>query len=174
VASRLQLLLISNASPDEALVVRALTDSGYHVEATCVDRAAAISAALVRPGWSAAIVVGASGMQVPAALDLIRQQDADLPCIVLSDSGGEEAAVAAMRAGARDFILKRDIERLGPAIERELHEAGARRSAAASSSGSPISRITTPSPICRTGCCCRIVWRRRCGSRRAPARRWRC
>jgi diguanylate cyclase len=127
VASTLQLLLISNASPDEALVVRALADSGYDVEATCVDRAAAISAALVRPGWSAAIVVAAAGMQVPAALDLIRQQDADLPCIVLSDSGGEEAAVAAMRAGARDFILKRDIERLGPAIERELHEAGARR-----------------------------------------------
>ena len=53
--------------------------------------------------------------------------DADLPLVFVSDTRGAAAAVSAMRMGARDYILKNQLERLAPAVERELNEAGARR-----------------------------------------------
>src|SRR5262249_52760127 len=51
----------------------------------------------------------------------------DLPCIVVSGSVGEEAAVELMRAGAQDLVLKNNLKRLLPAIARELRAAAARR-----------------------------------------------
>jgi len=62
-----------------------------------------------------------------AIVDVLRQRDADLPFVFVSDIGGEEAAVAAMRIGARDYIRKDQLERLASAVERELGESGARR-----------------------------------------------
>src|SRR4029077_6457013 len=62
-----------------------------------------------------------------AIVDLVRQRDADVPLIFVSDTSGAAAAGAAMRMGARDYILKNQLERLAPAVERELSEAGARR-----------------------------------------------
>src|SRR5439155_4799913 len=59
--------------------------------------------------------------------DLLHDRDADLPFIFVSETSGEEAAVSAMRIGARDYILKGNLERLAPAVERELSESGARR-----------------------------------------------
>ncbi len=68
-----------------------------------------------------------SGFAAASALDLVRQRDADLPFIFLSGIAGEEAAVAAMRTGADDYILKDNAARLIPAVQRELRDAGARR-----------------------------------------------
>ncbi len=61
------------------------------------------------------------------ALRLLREQSAHLPFIVISGSIGEETAVAAMRAGASDYLMKSNLTRLVPAIERELREASERR-----------------------------------------------
>jgi diguanylate cyclase (GGDEF)-like protein len=50
-----------------------------------------------------------------------------MPFIFVSGTNGEDAAVAAMRTGAHDYILKNNLARLLPAVERELCEAGVRR-----------------------------------------------
>ncbi|MGH7521190.1 MAG: response regulator, partial [Gemmatimonadales bacterium] len=50
----------------------------------------------------------------------------DLPFISVSGTISEEMAVAAMRAGAKDYVTKGQLKRLPPAIERELREAKAR------------------------------------------------
>ena len=127
-APALQLLLIDDSSADEALVVRALTRGGFKVEHERVDGPAELTAALDRQRWDIAIADYSIAALPPImALDLIRQRDADLPCIVLSGTSGEDAAVAAMRIGARDYILKSRLERLAASVERELNEAGARR-----------------------------------------------
>ncbi|MCU1383275.1 MAG: diguanylate cyclase [Acidobacteria bacterium] len=122
------MLLIGDSPADETLVVEALTRGGYDVAHQRVNDSEALTAALGRRASSIAIVdATVTGVPAAVALDLIRVHDADLPCIVIADWGGDEAVVAAMRCGARDFILKRHLERLAPAVDRELGEAGARR-----------------------------------------------
>ena len=109
-------------------MVRALTRGGFTVEHERVDGPAELTAALDRQRWDIAIADYSIAALPPImALDLIRQRDADLPCIVLSGTSGEDAAVAAMRIGARDYILKSRLERLAASVARELNEAGARR-----------------------------------------------
>ena len=63
----------------------------------------------------------------PAALELSRKLDPDVPFIVVSGKVGEEAAVGIMKAGADDYLAKEDVSRLCPAIDRELREAEAQR-----------------------------------------------
>ena len=127
-APLLRLLLIEDSSADEALVVRALTLGGYHVAHERVDGPNPLSDALERQSWDIAIADSTMPTFPAGAIaDTLRQRDADLPFIFVSDAGGEEAAVAAMRIGARDYILKDRLERLAPSVERELGESGARR-----------------------------------------------
>jgi diguanylate cyclase (GGDEF)-like protein len=121
-------LLIEDSPADEALVVRALAHAGYNVTHQCADGPVAATAALERQPWDVAIADFAMAGFPPAAIsDLLRERDDDLPLIFLSDAAGAEAAVAAMRMGARDYILRDNMERLAPAVERELSESGARR-----------------------------------------------
>ncbi len=61
------------------------------------------------------------------ALNMLRERDLDLPFIIVSGAIGEETAVAAMKSGAHDYIMKDNLKRLVPAIERELREAEMRR-----------------------------------------------
>ncbi|MFQ5487974.1 MAG: response regulator [Gammaproteobacteria bacterium] len=58
-----------------------------------------------------------------AALQLLRESGLDLPFILISDTIGEEYAVGAMKAGAHDYLMKDNLTRLIPAVERELKEA---------------------------------------------------
>jgi hypothetical protein len=62
-----------------------------------------------------------------AALSIIVGRDLDVPVVVVSGTIGEETAVAALRGGANDFVLKDKLARLNPAIERELREAAVRK-----------------------------------------------
>jgi diguanylate cyclase (GGDEF)-like protein len=63
----------------------------------------------------------------PAALSLLKSRGLDVPFLVVSGSIDEEQAVVAMRQGARDYLMKDKLARLGAAVERELDEAEARR-----------------------------------------------
>jgi diguanylate cyclase (GGDEF)-like protein len=120
--------LIEDSSADEALVLRALADGGYRVVHERVDGPVALTDALERQSWD--IVVADYTMPAfpaGAIFDLLRQRDADLPLIFASNASGEEAAVAAMRIGARDYVVKSRLDRLVPAVDRELGESGARR-----------------------------------------------
>jgi signal transduction histidine kinase/DNA-binding response OmpR family regulator len=61
------------------------------------------------------------------ALETLQQSGLDLPFIIVSGAIGEEDAVQAMKAGAHDYIMKDNLTRLVPAIERELLQAERRR-----------------------------------------------
>ena len=50
-----------------------------------------------------------------------------MPFIIVSGTIGEEIAVAAMKLGAHDYLLKTNLARLSAAVERELREAEVRR-----------------------------------------------
>jgi PAS domain S-box-containing protein len=62
-----------------------------------------------------------------AALALYKEKGLDIPFIIVSGAIGEEAAVAAMISGAHDYVMKNNLPRLVPAIQRELREAESRR-----------------------------------------------
>ncbi len=57
----------------------------------------------------------------------MQKKGIDLPFIIVSGAIGEETAVAAMKAGAHDYLIKARLARLAPAVERELREAEERR-----------------------------------------------
>jgi PAS domain S-box-containing protein len=68
---------------------------------------------------------------VARASGLLKKKKLDLPFIVISGTVGEKLAVEVMRAGAHDFIVKDNLARLAPAIDRELREAQIRAQGAA-------------------------------------------
>ena len=62
-----------------------------------------------------------------AALQLLQKWNRDIPFIIISGAIGEEAAVAAMKAGAHDYLIKGKLARLAPSVARELCDAEQRR-----------------------------------------------
>ena len=103
--------------------------AGYAVTLERVDTPEALMSALERQRWDLAI----ANFTMPlfsgtSALRLLREYDADMPFIFVSDTSGEDLAVAAMKTGAQDYILKGNLARLVPAVERELREVTARLS----------------------------------------------
>jgi diguanylate cyclase (GGDEF)-like protein len=124
----LRLLLIEDSEDDAALVVRALTRCGYAVTSERVETRETLAAALDRQAWDLVIadytMPRFSGL---AALELLREHDPDIPFIFVSGTIGEDAAVAAMKTGAHDYIMKGNLKRLIPAIDRELRDARIRR-----------------------------------------------
>jgi PAS domain S-box-containing protein len=86
-----------------------------------------MATALDRKGWDIVI----SDYNMPhfsgiAALALLQNNDLDLPFIIVSGVIGEDTAVATMKAGAHDYIMKGNLRRLVPAVQRELREAAER------------------------------------------------
>ncbi len=124
----LKLLLIEDSEPDAHLVIRALEKAGYDITARRVETADGLHAALNESPWDLAIadytMPSFSGIH---ALDIVREHGLDLPFIFVSGTIGEDVAVAAMRTGAHDYLIKGNLARLAPAVERELREAAVRR-----------------------------------------------
>jgi len=120
----LRVLIVEDRADDEELVLIALRRGGYDVVHERVESAAAMSAALARESWD--VVLSDYSMprfSGPAALELLRTTGLDIPFIIVSGTVGDEPAVAAMRSGANDYVLKGNLTRLCPAIDRELREA---------------------------------------------------
>ncbi|MBX3639006.1 MAG: EAL domain-containing protein [Nitrosomonas sp.] len=61
------------------------------------------------------------------ALEIVRKLDPDIPFIFISGNIGEDVAVEALKRGAQDYVMKGNLGRLLPAIDRELREAKLRR-----------------------------------------------
>jgi two-component system, cell cycle sensor histidine kinase and response regulator CckA len=122
-------VLIVEESEDSALpLLRELDKGGYTVESARVETAEGMRLALRDRDWDVAIVRYRLGdFGALAALELIDNQQIDLPTIVISDTMGESAAVGVMNAGARDYIVRENLTRLVPAVEREVKEAKQRQ-----------------------------------------------
>ncbi len=124
----LQVLVIEDSEDDAVLLGIELQRAGY--DATChrVETPEALTAALEGQNWDLVL----ADYHLPrfdglAALAMVKEKGLDLPFIIVSGYITEDTAVAAMKAGAHDFVMKDKLARLGPAVERELREADVRR-----------------------------------------------
>jgi PAS domain S-box-containing protein len=124
----LRVLIVEDSAGDSLLLNNELAHGGYAVSYRRVETADGLIAALAEENWDLVI----SDHRMPqfnslAALKLCKERVPNVPFIVVSGSIGEELAVSAMKAGAHDYIMKDNLARLVPAVERELREAESRR-----------------------------------------------
>jgi two-component system cell cycle sensor histidine kinase/response regulator CckA len=124
----LRVLFVEDSPDDIELIQLELARFGFSVQPRVADTRSDFLAA-IKEGASDIVLSDHSmkGFSSIDALRLLREHDADLPFIIVSGTIGEDSAVEAMRAGAHDYVLKHNLRRLGPAVERELREAANRR-----------------------------------------------
>jgi len=127
VARRLDALLVEDSEADAELIAYELRRTGYDVHCERLDDYSSFVAALDQP-WDIVLCDHAlPGFGSIDAHRLLNERGSDVPFVIVSGLIGEEAAVAALKLGARDVVLKTNLARLGPVIERELAEAENRR-----------------------------------------------
>ena len=125
--STLRALIIEDSEDDALLLTRYLQQT-YELIHVRVDSAEGLSQALKQGEWDLVLSDHSMpGFDSFAALQIVQQNGRDLPFIIVSGAIGEDLAVAAIKAGAHDYLLKSNLKRLIPAIERELQAAQARR-----------------------------------------------
>ena len=124
----LAILMIEDNEDDALLLLRRFKVAGYRVDSERVFTAATMRSALDQREWDLIISDHSMpGFDALAALDIIKARGLDVPFIIASGHIDEDTAISAMRAGAHDYLNKNNLERLLPAIERELREARNRR-----------------------------------------------
>jgi len=120
----LQLLIIDDSENDALLTIRQLKKDGYDPSFKRVETAEQVLKTLAEQEWDVVICDHAMPkFNSLEALKIIRDKLLDIPFIIVSGNIGEELAVKAMKAGAHDYIMKNNLIRLTPAIEREIREA---------------------------------------------------
>ncbi len=125
---QLRVLTVEDSEDDAMLLVRELQRGGYDPSFKRVETEETFSLALKNETWDIIISdYSMPGFSSPAALELLKKSGLDLPFIIVSGKIGEDTAVAAMKAGAHDYIMKDKMARLIPVVGRELREAEVRR-----------------------------------------------
>ncbi len=119
----LRILVAEDSEDDFEILLRELRRAGYEVSALRVAARRPFETALASP-WDLVVtdwaMPGFGGQQV---LDALAAHQLRTPCMVISGTSGEEPAVAALRAGALDFLSKDKPKRFVPAVERALRES---------------------------------------------------
>src|SRR2546423_10058292 len=132
----LRVLHVEDSERDVALLTRYLTRAGYALTSERVETAEQMRAALSAREWDVILCdYSMPHFDAIQALELLKETGLDIPFIIISGTVGEAVAVEAMRAGANDYLMKDNLARLAPTIEREMHEAENRRARRQAESG---------------------------------------
>src|ERR1035437_440769 len=124
----LYVLIIEDSASDAELMLRHLTKAGFEVTHERVESAEVLLEALGQRAWDVLLCdFTLPGFDARGALSILKATGHDIPFIVVSGSIGDETAIELMRTGAQDYLMKDNLARLAPAIERELAEVRHRR-----------------------------------------------
>jgi signal transduction histidine kinase/DNA-binding response OmpR family regulator len=124
----LAVLIVDDSQDATALFFGELRRHGFAPTGERVGTPQAMAAALERQAWD--LILSDSQLQDFSgleALKLVQDRGLDIPFIFVSEPVGDEAAVQGLKAGAHDFVSKRNVARLGSAVSHELQEAASRR-----------------------------------------------
>lgn len=123
VRERLNILFVSESVSEYFRWLGQLQLAGFDIHHRQIKSETMLHNALLEEQWNFVVcdflLLKMSSMGV---LVRIRQIDRNIPFIFISDSVGEEAAVAALKAGANDFVLRNHLSRLPVIVQRELSE----------------------------------------------------
>ena len=124
-----KLLLVEDSETDAELLLLELRHYGYDTHHDRVDSEAALRTVLTQDrSWDLVLCDhGLPSFSSSEALEVVRELAPEIPFVILSGTIGEEAAVEALKSGARDVVLKANLARLGPVVDRELRETASRR-----------------------------------------------
>jgi signal transduction histidine kinase len=118
---RLRVLHLEDSAPDHELAMAYLQRAGLGVDVLRVDSEAAFRDALAAQEWDVVLsdfnLPGFDGLR---AQQILQDSGRSLPFILVSGEIGEDTAVAAMRNGASDYLLKNNLARLAPAVEHAI------------------------------------------------------
>ncbi len=122
-ATPLRVLVLEDSAADAEIVVRELTRAGYVCDVRRVDTEAAYRAALAERTELILADYALPGFGAPAALRVLREEELDVPLIVVTGSVGEEAVAECLRLGAADCVLTDRLARLGAAAQQAIAAA---------------------------------------------------
>lgn len=126
--NQLRVLLVEDSEDDALLLARYLRQSGKKIFLKRVETEDDFRRMLEEYSWD--VIISDHGLprfNSRAALKILSESQKDIPFLIVSGTIGESEAVAAMKAGAHDYLMKGNLARLVPAIEREIAEANHRK-----------------------------------------------
>jgi two-component system sensor histidine kinase UhpB len=124
----LKILMVEDSESDAYFNTRALEKAGYKVVADIVTTGPEMQAYLKNQKYDLVL----SDHNLPqfdssSALKIFKTANLEVPFIIVSGAIGEETAVNLMKNGAQDYVMKSNLARLAPVVERELEESEMRR-----------------------------------------------
>lgn len=127
---KLFILVVDDSVDDYKLVVRLLKQSGFDIISKRVDSAIEFESSLDEKKWQVIlcdyIIPGFGGLK---ALNIYKEKNVDIPFIIITGNINDQVAIKAMHEGAHDYLMKDNLDRLAPVIERELLEFNIRQRA---------------------------------------------
>jgi CheY-like chemotaxis protein len=123
----IRLLIMQDSEQDTQAILAELRKGGYEPTHGTADSALTMAAALESQKWDLIITeYSMPNFSAPAGLKVVEMNGLDVPFIIVSDAITEEIAVAVLKGGAHDYVMKNNLARLVPAVQRELREAEVR------------------------------------------------
>jgi PAS domain S-box-containing protein len=123
----LRVLLVAASDADAAPVLAALAPLQRTIDSQRADSLDGLRAALAEPWDLLLFSSDVAAVPLSAALAARRDLSTECPFVVIAPEESSEAAVAAMRAGADDFLPRTHLSRLPVIAERELRERSMRQ-----------------------------------------------
>lgn len=123
----LAVLMVEDSEDDARLILRHLKRSGFDLTWKRVQTEGELREQLVDRDWDVIISdYRLPQFDAPTALQVLQESQLDIPFLVVSGTIGELSAVAMMKAGAHDYLMKDNLARLPEAVRREVRECSVR------------------------------------------------
>jgi|GEM_PF-2026090 len=124
----LRVLIVDDSEDDTKLIIRKLRSEGYDPDWKRVDTSESMKSALEHEKWDVILCDYKMPLfSVHAALKIVQEENIDIPFILVSGTIGDETAMAAVKSGAHDYVMKGNLCKLAVTIEKEIGEAKNRR-----------------------------------------------
>ena len=116
-----KVLMLEDNEDDALLIINHLETHGCDVNWTRIETEPDLRKHMADTEWDVVL----SDYSMPlfdgvSALRVVRELDPDMPFVFVSGTLGEKAAVAAIKGGAQDYVVKHDLSRLAPVVERAI------------------------------------------------------